>query len=172
MQGRGQRQRGMRETGGACLTAHCGVWFTQGRGRRQRWMRKTGGACLTARCGAWFTWEATWDTRDGRCMLDRPLWGVVYARERSEATWDAQDGRCMLDRLLWGMVYVGGDVGHTRRAVRARPPIVGHGLHGRQRGMCEMGSACSTACCGVGLTRGGRRCNMGGSSETGRAVWG
>jgi len=39
-------------------------------------------------------------------MLDRPLWGVVYARERSEAMWDAQDGRCVLDRPLWGMVYV------------------------------------------------------------------
>jgi hypothetical protein len=64
-------------------------------------MRKTGGACLTARCGAWFMCEATWDVRDGRCMLDCPL---------------------------WGMVYVGGDVGHTRRAVRARPPIVGCGL--------------------------------------------
>jgi hypothetical protein len=61
-------------------------------------------------------------------MLDHPLWGVVYARERSEATWDAQDGRCVLDRPLWGMVYVGGDVGHTRRAVRARPPVVGCGL--------------------------------------------
>src|SRR6267378_2494909 len=73
--------------------------------------------------------EATWDARDGRCVLDCPLWGVVYARERSEATWDAQDGWCVLDRPLWGMVYVGGDVGRTRRAVHARPPIVGHGLH-------------------------------------------
>src|SRR6266446_3244874 len=76
----------------------------QGRGQRQRGTCETGDACSTARCGAWFTWEATWDTRDGRCVLDRPLWGVVYARERSEATWDAQDGRCVLDRLLWGMV--------------------------------------------------------------------
>ena len=55
-------------------------------------MRKTGGACLTARCGAWFMCEATWDVRDGRCMLDCPL---------------------------WGMVYVGGDVGCARQVMHA-----------------------------------------------------
>src|SRR6267378_2318731 len=49
------RRRGTHETGSACSTAHCGVWFTQGRGRRQRGMHKMGGACSTACCGAWFT---------------------------------------------------------------------------------------------------------------------
>src|SRR6267378_2681306 len=71
------------------------------RGRR-RGTHETGGACLTACCGAWFMWEATWDTRDGRCVLDHPL---------------------------WGMVYMGGNVGCARWAVRAQPPVVGRGLH-------------------------------------------
>jgi len=69
---------------------------------RQRGTCETGDACSTARCGAWFTWEATWDTRDGRCVLDHPL---------------------------WGMVYMGGNVGCARWAVRAQPPVVGRGLH-------------------------------------------
>jgi len=25
-------------------------------------------------------WSATWEARDGRCVLDHPLWGVIYAR--------------------------------------------------------------------------------------------